>query len=46
MSDLIAFLLSDRASYLTGQNVVLDGGSMLTSAQMDPVLGAMLDHMR
>ena len=46
VSELIAFLLSDRASYLTGQNVVLDGGSMLTSAQMDPVLGAMLDHMR
>ncbi len=46
VSELIAFLLSDKASYLTGQNVVLDGGSMLTSAQMDPVLGAMLDHMR
>ena len=45
VSELIAFLLSDRASYLTGQNVVLDGGSMLTSAQMDPVLGPMLDLM-
>ena len=45
VSELIAFLLSDRASYLTGQNVVLDGGSMLTSAQMDPVLGPILDLM-
>jgi len=40
---LIAFLLSDDAGYLTGQNLVLDGGSMLTSAQMDPVLGGLLD---
>jgi hypothetical protein len=29
---------------MTGQNLVLDGGSMLTSAQMDPVLGSMLDR--
>ena len=40
----MAFLLSDRAGYLTGQNIVLDGGSMLTSAQMDPVLGPLLHH--
>jgi enoyl-[acyl-carrier-protein] reductase (NADH) len=39
----VAFLLSADAAYLTGQNIVLDGGSMLSSAQMDPVLGPLLD---
>jgi NAD(P)-dependent dehydrogenase (short-subunit alcohol dehydrogenase family) len=44
VADLVVFLLGRRAAYLTGQNVVLDGGSMLTSGQMDPVLGPLLDQ--
>ncbi len=42
---VIAFLLSSDAGYMTGQNVVLDGGSMLTSSQMDPVLGPLLGRL-
>lgn len=42
---VIAFLLGPDASYLTGQNVVLDGGSMLGSAQMDPVLGPLVQML-
>lgn len=45
-AELIRFLLDDRCTYLTGQNIVLDGGSMLSSAQMDPVLGPLVDLFR
>lgn len=43
-AELIAFLLSDRAAYMTGQNIVLDGGSMLSSKQMDPLFEGLLGH--
>ncbi len=29
MADVVSFLVSDRASYITGQNIVVDGGSSL-----------------
>lgn len=39
----ICWLLSGEASYVTGADLVVDGGSMLPSAQMEPILRGFLD---
>lgn len=42
VAQVIALLLSDATSYMSGQNLVIDGASMLASAQMDGVLGTLM----
>jgi NAD(P)-dependent dehydrogenase (short-subunit alcohol dehydrogenase family) len=42
VASVIVFLSSDRAAYMTGVNLPVEGGVLLSSAQMDPTLSAIL----
>jgi NAD(P)-dependent dehydrogenase (short-subunit alcohol dehydrogenase family) len=46
VAGVVAFLCSADAAYVTGQDLVVDGGSILPSHQSDELLKALLDSWR
>jgi NAD(P)-dependent dehydrogenase (short-subunit alcohol dehydrogenase family) len=44
VAGVVAFLCSADAAYVTGQDLIVDGGSVLPSHQSDELLKALLDN--